>query len=151
MNQRDDSSSHTRQRMVGVTLIELMIVLLIISILTSIAYPSYRNQVLKSGRAEAKQSLMESAQALEKCFTRFGTYNATDIQCPALAPLRGAGEPSDHGKYLVTFSAAPDATSYTLQAVPQGAQAEDTRCGTLTIDQANQKTRSGTDTLANCW
>lgn len=38
----------------GFTLIEVMIVVVIIGILASIAYPSYREYVLKGNRAEGK-------------------------------------------------------------------------------------------------
>ena len=43
----------------GFTLLELMIVVGIIAILASIAYSSYRNQVIKSRRAAAATCLQE--------------------------------------------------------------------------------------------
>jgi type IV pilus assembly protein PilE len=45
-----------RQAQQGVTLIELMAVMLIIGLLAAIAYPSYRQQVIRSNRTEAKAS-----------------------------------------------------------------------------------------------
>lgn len=139
-----------RHRMSGVTLIELMIVMVIVGILTAIAYPSYRQQVLKSGRVEAKRTLMEAAQSLEKCFTRFGVYNSTNANCPALTNLRVGGVASEEGRYLVTTNVLT-ATTYTLQAIPQGEQADDLKCGTLTLDSVNTRDKSGTDTIRNCW
>jgi len=39
-----------------------------------------------------------------------------------------------------------------LQAIPQGSQAsKDTKCGTLTLNQAGAKTESGTGTVSDCW
>ena len=46
----------------GFTLIELMIVVAIVAILASIAYPSYKDSVLKSRRAEARTALSELLQ-----------------------------------------------------------------------------------------
>ena len=43
-----------RKHMRGITLMELMIVVVIIGILTAIAYPSYRQYVAKAKRNEAK-------------------------------------------------------------------------------------------------
>ena len=62
----------------GFTLIELMIAVAIIAILATIAYPSYRQQVLKSQRTEAKTALSDAAQRLERCYTQFNAYNDTD-------------------------------------------------------------------------
>jgi|AMFO01.1.fsa_nt_gi Tfp pilus assembly protein PilE len=48
--------------------------------------------------------------------------------------------------YTFSFSGNVTQTAFTIQAVPTGAQAGDT-CGTLTIDQAGQKT----PTTTGCW
>lgn len=47
----------------GFSLIELMMVIAIVGILASIAYPLYTNSVVKSNRAAAQSYLMELAQA----------------------------------------------------------------------------------------
>ena len=70
-----------KMRQAGITLLELMIVVTIVGILAAIAYPSYRQQVIRSTRTEAKVALQQSAQALEKCFTRYMAYN--HASCPA--------------------------------------------------------------------
>jgi len=59
----------------GFTLIELMIVLVIIGIVASIAYPSYTRYVQKSVRTDAHAGLMQVASELERCYTRTYTYN----------------------------------------------------------------------------
>ena len=59
----------------GVTLMELMVVMVIIGILAAIAYPSYRAQVRRSNRTEARVALEQTAGALEKCYTRYMAYN----------------------------------------------------------------------------
>ena len=62
----------------GFTLIELMIVLVIIGIVASIAYPSYTRYVQKSVRTDAHAGLMQAASELERCYTRSYTYS----DCP---------------------------------------------------------------------
>jgi type IV pilus assembly protein PilE len=60
----------------GFTLLELMVVVIIIGILAAIGYPSYRQQVMRSNRTEAKAALMQAAQGLERRFTRFGAVSS---------------------------------------------------------------------------
>jgi type IV pilus assembly protein PilE len=142
-----------RQGNSGITLIELMIAVAIVGILVAVAVPSYRGYVIRGGRADAKAELMEASQELEKCFTRYGTYDAPVADCVALGPLTGAGRPSESGRYLLSF--LPDSltdNSYTLQAVPQGGQAADVTCGDLRLDQAGRRSVSVADAdLTVCW
>ncbi|WGI24877.1 type IV pilin protein [Halomonas alkaliantarctica] len=63
----------------GFTLIELMIVLVIIGIVASIAYPSYTRYVQKSVRTDAHAGLMQAASELERCYTRSYTYSNCTI------------------------------------------------------------------------
>lgn len=62
----------------GFTLIELMIVVAVVGILAAIAYPSYKDYVLKSRRVDAKAALTEAAQRLEIFYARNGQYT-TDM------------------------------------------------------------------------
>ena len=47
----------------GVTLIELMIVVIIISVLSTVAIPSYRGYMVKAHRVDAQSSLLKMAVA----------------------------------------------------------------------------------------
>ena len=58
----------------GFTLIELMIVVAIIGLLASIAYPSYQEYVRRGARAEARAAIMQMAQLQERYFTDRGGY-----------------------------------------------------------------------------
>ncbi len=121
----------------GFTLIELMITLTILAIIASIAYPSYQDQVNKTRRSEGKVFLMGIAQRMERCFTQYNAYNHGN--CPTFP------QTSESGYYQATV--ARTATTYTLTATARGAQAGDTYCATLTINQANNK--GGTN--SGCW
>ena len=128
----------------GFTLIEILIVVVIIGILAAIALPAYQNSVLKGGRAEGKAALLATAQQLERCFTEFNAYD--NANCPQFINP----QETENGRYAIAFSAVTP-TTYTLQAMPQGGQARDTLCGTLTLTQTGTKGVSGTGTVADCW
>ena len=61
----------------GFTLIELMIVVAVVAILSSIAYPSYTEYVRRGHRAEARAGLLQGQQWLERAATATGTYPAS--------------------------------------------------------------------------
>lgn len=145
MNAMTIAGRGTRRSMRGVTLVELMIVCVVIAILATIAIPSYRQYMLRTHRAEGKATLMQTAQELERCYTRFNAYNAG--ACTIATTLGGAGVNSTGNHYTIT--ATPTASAYTLTAAPQGPQAQDTGCGNLTLTQAGARGQSGTAT--NCW
>ena len=129
----------------GITLLELMIVVVIISILAAIAYPSYQSQVRKTRRADGKAALMETAQQLERCYTRFSRYN--DGNCGVALPFN-----SPEGFYVVSAAAAITASAFTLAATPQGDQVKDTKCGVLRLTNTGQQGSQGQGTDANeCW
>ena len=133
-----------RARTRGVTLIELVIAMAVVAILAAIAFPSYQEQMRKTRRADGKAELMETAQQLERCYTRFSRYN--DGNCGVALPFN-----SSEGYYVVS-AAAITASAFTLDATPQGAQANDTRCGVLRLTSTGQQGSQGQSTDANeCW
>jgi type IV pilus assembly protein PilE len=134
----------------GVTLIELMIVVVVVAILASISYPSYRQYAIRANRTEAKTALLQSVQSLEKCYTRYHAYNHASCQA---ATVLGSAQQTPGGHYSVV-AAQLQAQSYLLTATPRGGQAEDTRCGILSIDETNRRReRNGQDPVAanKCW
>ena len=132
----------TRQR--GFTLIELMIVVLIIAILSAIAYPAYTHYVYKSRRSDAYAALNQGQAILERCYAQYFSYAPTGgATCPAIPAT------SSEKYYQITQPAAATSTTYKLTATPIGPQAGDTQCTSLSLNQAGTKTWTGPG--SNCW
>ncbi len=133
-----------RKAMRGVTLMELMIVVVIIGILTAIAYPSYRQYVAKAKRNEAKAALLQISTMQERFYLQNSTYTA---DMTALGFPVGANFPTDSGSYVVNVTAASPA-AFSATATYQKADAEAGKCATFSIDGVGSKTSTPFD---DCW
>jgi type IV pilus assembly protein PilE len=140
----------------GVTLIELIVVMIIVGLLAAVAIPSYRSYVIRSQRADAKDALLALATAQEKFYLQCNTY-ATDI---ANAPDCVAGElqgtdASKNGWYDLAIIVG-NATSYTVSAVAAAGenQFQDEACRTFRVTDRGIRTAadsSDADNTAECW
>jgi type IV pilus assembly protein PilE len=134
-------------RSAGFTLIELMITIVIAAILLSIAIPSYTSQVRKSRRTEARTALLDLAAREE----RFFSTNSSYTNVPANLGYAGVfPQAVGSGYYTIDVTTAPGA-AFTAQAAPAGSQAQDTSCGTFTIDNTGAQTVTGGGGATTCW
>ncbi len=129
----------------GFTLTELMIAVVIIAILSSIAYPSYQNHVRKSRRAAAHTALMDAAARQEQFFLDNRTYADSVAADLNMSATTGGGH------YAIVVDPedvvnCPIGSCYVLRATPQDGQAADP-CGALTLDADGEKGAA----KAGCW
>jgi len=143
-----------KQRQRGVTLIELLTVMVVLAIIASIAIPSYRRYLLRAQRSDAKTALLQAQTAEEKYVLQNNLYTSDVTVALGLPGV------SEHGYYNITVDAAltnGDGTAgYTIRAtpVPNGAQSDDADCAVFTIDGAGVRTAlnsGGTDNFTTCW
>jgi type IV pilus assembly protein PilE len=125
-----------------------MIAVAIVGILAAIAFPSYNNYVKKTRRAEIVQLLSESAQLLERHYSKAGSYANTTT-----APIVTTPDPTGNAYYGLTVDR--QATTFTLTAVPiAGTVMAGDMCGSFIL--TNTGSRSNTNntaagTVAVCW
>ncbi|HEC04693.1 MAG TPA: type IV pilin protein [Thiothrix sp.] len=134
----------------GFTLIELMIVVAIVGILSSIAYPSYTKYVQKSKRTEAMVALMQAAQQQEKFFSQNLRY------APSATAL-GVNTSTENGLYTISITGkksdgttcdnttANACISFTLKATALASQLHDTDCREFTLKNTGEKKSKGVD------
>jgi len=126
----------------GVTLMEVMIVIVVIGILTAIAYPNYREFTARAKRTEAKALLLEIASNQERFYlnaNRFGTLTELGYADPLT---------TDSGSYTVTIP-LNNASNFVVTAAYNHSGSEFDRCSSFTIDGRGNKTSLGS--IGNCW
>lgn len=131
----------------GFTLIELMICVIIIVILASVAYPSYRDYILRTNRAAATACLLELAQVMERNYTRNLRYNPNGFVLPVTQCQQELA-----ARYAFTLAEPQAQRTFLLSAVPTSLQNDG--CGTLTLNQAGLKGANGDNSAVNvqaCW
>jgi len=152
----------------GVTLIELMIVVVIASILMAIAVPSYKAYVLRSHRVEAKTALLDLAGREERYYstsqtgafytnlntalgypTPFPTTVGDGYYTVSVCQIGGPGAGACAGTHT-----AQTAPAYEIDAAAVGDQTLDTQCATFSVDNTGQQwayTSAGVLNTQYCW
>jgi len=137
----------SRRHMAGMTLLELMAVVVVIGILGMIAIPSYRQYTTRAHRVDAKAALLRLQANQERFYLQNRIYSGDPVQ------LGFAGSLSERGAYRLTIAGA-NATGYTATASPVAGGAFDQRndggCLTFTIDAQGVRGATGS-TAATCW
>lgn len=110
----------------GFTLIELMIVIVVISILAAIAFPSYQAQARKSAESQAQQEMLKIAEQLERHRNKNFTYKDFDPKyiygeaSPMKEITLPRGKTGSAIKYTVTIRDGNDSTKLLTQVDENG-------------------------------
>ncbi len=151
MMMKSQISASRVARHAGFTLIELMITLVILSILTMFAYPSFMQSVRKSNRTDAHTALTKAASNLERFFSTNGTYTTDTSQLRLMIDAGTAY--SDNGHYVITVGAGASGigSSYVVSAnaTVGDMQAADTACTAFSLDSLGRRTPD--PTASRCW
>ena len=136
MRKRSDNVS-------GMTLIELLIVVAIVGILAAVAGPAWNDQVIKSRRADARNTLLAAQIEQEQYRANNLTY-ATSMSAMGM----GSFDSTSRDYYRLEVVSA-DATSFLITATPNGNQANDSTCNAFAVRQTGPE-HSGYAALS-CW
>jgi len=142
----------------GFTLIEAMITVVILGVVSAVAYPGLVEYMNRGKRSDVRVLLMENAQYMERFYTENNSYlislSGTQPVLPNLvSPKNSTGT---QVQYQLEFSPASPRTArtYSLDARPVNKMAGDP-CATFTVNNFGQRTITGTlgasKTQDLCW
>lgn len=121
----------------GFTLIELMITVAIVAILAAVAYPSYKQYVIRANRSEAQAYLMDLSQRQQQYLMDARAYADSETTLGASQPNRVADN------YTITITVGSGLPpSFTITATPKSGTVQ-SGDGNLSINQAGAKTWTG--------
>lgn len=135
----------------GFTLIEMLIVIAMIGVLTSIAIPSYRSYMISARRSAVQQELMKASNILENCFalnqTYVGCMAPTNPMTTFIAGSKASGQYQDNGSQIA-------ANDYVLRVIAiAGQTSDDANCLALGLTRSGRKLikNDTVDLNSNCW
>ena len=146
MNGRQRMQAKLMHTMRGITLIELMIVIVVIGILAAIAYPNYREFAARAKRNEAKAALLQIATNQERFYLQNNTYTCdmTRLGFPVSDDFV-----TESGTYTVDISSCT-ADNFVAVADYIPTDSEEGKCNIFQINGRNVKT-SLPDPPGDCW
>lgn len=126
----------------GFTLIEVMVIVVVVAILATIAFPAYQSNVRKAKRNDAIEALLRIQVAQEK-------WRVSDTDYASYAEL---GSPSTLESFYTIEIPSSSATGYTIRATATGDQLNDESEG-VSCSPLELSVSSGGEsrTPAVCW
>lgn len=147
------------KRSAGFSLVEIMVVLAIVGILASVAYPGYASYITRSRRIEGQLALMDILQQQERFYSLHNTYvafNADSTEPEARRFKWWSGGDAAGSAYELRGDACPGRDireCIEVKAVPGtgrvDAKFRDADCGTLSLDSIGR--RGPSRAPVRCW
>ena len=125
-----------RAGMRGLTLTELMIVIVVLGILVAVAYPSYRDFAARAKRNEARSALLQIATNQERFYLNNNAFSddLTDLGFPVANNFK-----TETGSYNIALAVPVGAQTYTATATYLLPDPEGGTCGSFTIRENGVK------------
>ena len=142
----------------GFTLIEAMITVVILGVLSAVAYPGLIEYMNRGKRSDARNLLMENAQYMERFYTENNSYlvsvSGAQPVLPNLVSPKNATGTQVHYQLEFSPATARTARTYSLDARPVNKMVGDP-CAIYTVNNFGQRTTTGTigasKTSDSCW
>ncbi|MGC8519602.1 MAG: type IV pilin protein [Steroidobacteraceae bacterium] len=159
MHPRRSTPRTSPRTAVGFTLIELMITLLVIAILSAVAYPIYEHQVIESRRTEARSALLELAAREERYYATQNAYttSASSLGYTGTWPIT-IGSDNMYEMEAPQLSNNPPGYTLTVVPVPGSVQQQnDTTCASFSVNSAGVESSTNSANAPNspepgtCW
>lgn len=135
-----------KSSMKGLTLIELIIVVAVLSIMTAFAYPAYTEHIIRSHRTVALTDLAKIQLEVENRYD-YNNSNYISAASGIITSDSCAFCETHIQRYTLAISASSD--NYTVQAIPKAGQKNDS-CLDSTSDIL-QLHQSGLAEPLSCW
>jgi len=137
-----------RKYVQGISLMELMIVVVIVGILAAVAFPNYREFISRAKRNEAKAALLQLATNQEKFYLQNSTFTTDLTQLGfATSPFTTASD-SYVIRVIVPTPITDLAGAFTATATYALSGEEVDKCNSFTINALGAKTSLP---LTDCW
>ncbi|HMV16762.1 MAG TPA: type IV pilin protein [Zoogloea sp.] len=137
------------KRQSGVTLIELLIVVVIVAILGGIAVPAYTDHILRGKIAQVTENLAEAKVRMEQVFNSNRTYATSPggTSCPDFSTL------FDKTGFTLKMSDCPGDAGTTFTLTATGSSSSGTGGFMYSINQNGEKksTTPATSEVQSCW
>ena len=137
----------------GVSLIELMMVIVIVGILATIAVPSYQSSVIRSHRLIAQGILTDTSARQAQYFVNNKAYATTleELGLPDLYYVNANADVTSEADAIYKIVLLTDSGNWDgFSAEPFNSQMNDTQCATLSLSRTGAKGARGTDP-SRCW
>ena len=139
----------------GVTLLELLVVMLLLGLLLLLVMPVYSEQARKARRVVATAELLQLAARQEHFFISHRQYaddlTALGYSLPSAVGIGAQGQEVTAGALYEISLQDGEAYRFRALARPVGQQAGDQRCGTLGIDSDGVRSATGPGGVRECW